>query len=584
MLSLISIIRGVSTERLAISGRKNADNALENIIADRLKSSCNHLTGRQFETLFGAAARSMFLSNTTGMIDNPEIIKAVQDHCKKDIADFMISQPFGTQNPPDFIVFRLMSGRLYFLCIECKSSKSWKSMWNCSSPKPYKFWIYIHCRHGAGCVAVQGSQLITETEYKGLQEICNNPEIRRIVAEFNKTSPRWTFYSRNMITQHEEYQLSKADLYTELIENYILEITDGIKHTLGQYFTPKPTIEYMFKVITDKKLISAKCSVLEPSCGDGAFCSHARGLGIKTDCLDIDPETKCRNKKIGNFLTTEFQKYDMIIGNPPYVELSDYKKDIFESKLQTGRYNTWALFVEKSIELLNDLGILAFVLPTSIISAPSYQKLRNWMAIQGRIVDIRNLGRFSEQVLQPVLTLVFQKTRNINKDFIIPDPIRFSFDRTQKDDVCRVKIKDVASVQTGSVVWSASELSPERKTGYSTLVYCSDLSGLPGSLDSAPKPAAKKSKSEKYRYVKTNHEPVHLPVLLVSRTAHPECAILEKFEGAVVIENHINIVRADIKTLIKIRAALNDPETVLRIQAASGTKNFSKTQLELLEI
>jgi len=66
--------------------------------------------------------------------------------------------------------------------------------------------------------------------------------------------------------------------------------------------------------------------------------------------------------KVGNFLTEEIKmKFDVIVGNPPYQD----------SRAPT--LKLWHKFVEKSFDLINDDGYLAFVTPRSWVERPSSQ-------------------------------------------------------------------------------------------------------------------------------------------------------------------------------------------------------------------
>ena len=61
----------------------------------------------------------------------------------------------------------------------------------------------------------------------------------------------------------------------------------------------------------------------------------------------------------------------LIIGNPPYSEdCARYKSDY-----KRFRYNMYALFLEKAINVLNDDGVICFVIPPAILSAPSFELL-----------------------------------------------------------------------------------------------------------------------------------------------------------------------------------------------------------------
>ena len=69
-----------------------------------------------------------------------------------------------------------------------------------------------------------------------------------------------------------------------------------------------------------------------------------------------------------------FKKFDIIIGNPPYVE--DRKSSI-EPDVRYG--NIYANVLQNSIDMLNDNGVMGFIVPISYISTPRMKKIRKYI-------------------------------------------------------------------------------------------------------------------------------------------------------------------------------------------------------------
>ena len=84
--------------------------------------------------------------------------------------------------------------------------------------------------------------------------------------------------------------------------------------TLGQVFTPQEIVAEMLQL---RKNFGR---VLEPSCGNGAFFKEIpNGIGI-----EIDPSHCPENALNIDFFDYSIQeKFDTIIGNPPYVRYQD---------------------------------------------------------------------------------------------------------------------------------------------------------------------------------------------------------------------------------------------------------------------
>ena len=73
--------------------------------------------------------------------------------------------------------------------------------------------------------------------------------------------------------------------------------------------------------------------------------------------------------------------FDVVIANPPYVDIKGlepkYVKILFGLYLTaTNRINLYSIFIDKSLDLLNNKGGLVFINPNSLLVNESYQKIR----------------------------------------------------------------------------------------------------------------------------------------------------------------------------------------------------------------
>ena len=82
----------------------------------------------------------------------------------------------------------------------------------------------------------------------------------------------------------------------------------------GQVFTPPAIVDAMLALRRNR------ARVLEPACGDGAFSTRLPGC----TAIELDP-THCPAGalNIDFFAYPETEKFDTIIGNPPYVKARD---------------------------------------------------------------------------------------------------------------------------------------------------------------------------------------------------------------------------------------------------------------------
>ena len=159
---------------------------------------------------------------------------------------------------------------------------------------------------------------------------------------------------------------------------------------LGQVPTP-------FHIVSDMmSLMKNNGSILEPSCGDGAFLNQLpkHAIGIEIDSSVI------KNKNVKNLDFFSFdvkEKFDTIIGNPPYVRYQDInantktllkKYDLLFDK----RSNLYLFFIYKAILHLNDGGELIFITPRDFLKLTSSAKLNKFMFENGTITDFIDLG------------------------------------------------------------------------------------------------------------------------------------------------------------------------------------------------
>ena len=156
---------------------------------------------------------------------------------------------------------------------------------------------------------------------------------------------------------------------------------------LGQVFTPDFVVSQM--LVLKKK----SGAVLEPSCGDGAFLKHLSGNFVG---LEIDQRFKNKNVLNQDFFDYPTEnKFDTIIGNPPYVRFNDISQETkgkLRSNLFDKRSNLYLFFIEKSIRHLNPDGEIIFITPRDFLKATSSIKLNNFIYQNGTITDIIDLG------------------------------------------------------------------------------------------------------------------------------------------------------------------------------------------------
>ncbi|HWP46221.1 MAG TPA: TaqI-like C-terminal specificity domain-containing protein [Candidatus Limnocylindrales bacterium] len=114
--------------------------------------------------------------------------------------------------------------------------------------------------------------------------------------------------------------------------------------------------------------------------GEGGLLPQIRGNGLQT--TDSDPHAFFR------------QRYECIVGNPPYVVINQLKTPpevvarYKRYRSATFKINTFALFLERGIELLAPKGLLSYVVPNTLFTQVYFEALRKYLLEKTRILEI----------------------------------------------------------------------------------------------------------------------------------------------------------------------------------------------------
>lgn len=156
-----------------------------------------------------------------------------------------------------------------------------------------------------------------------------------------------------------------------------------------------------------------------------AWNKKVQDLTIETKKLEAEIEEIKANKIFENAFEWRFEfpevlnddgdfvGFDVVIGNPPYLQLSktediteSYKKYLLD-KYQTsgGRLNTFIFFIHHSNNILRKNGILNFIIPNTILSQEYYSFTRDFLINKVSLTEIVKfpLLPFDDAVVETVL-------------------------------------------------------------------------------------------------------------------------------------------------------------------------------------
>ena len=216
-------------------------------------------------------------------------------------------------------------------------------------------------------------------------------------------------------------------------------INEATKNKLrGGFYTPEPIAEFMLKWATNG---NQALDILEPSCGDGVFLQLIKNKEIvynSITAVEFDDDEFVKVEAIelvnSNYINDDFHrfclntdtKYDLVIGNPPYIRYQYFSKEqqelaaeIFsKSNLKYSKLtNAWVSFVVGSSQLLKDTGKIAFVLPAEVLQVSYAQQLREFLAHFYNKINIISFEKlvFPEIQQEVVLLLCEKDGTNLHK-------------------------------------------------------------------------------------------------------------------------------------------------------------------------
>ncbi|MFX1572400.1 MAG: Eco57I restriction-modification methylase domain-containing protein [Promethearchaeota archaeon] len=140
---------------------------------------------------------------------------------------------------------------------------------------------------------------------------------------------------------------------------------------------------------------------------------------IKNSVYDFKlPQFNIRNENA--LLLEDKEKYDFVIGNPPYLFIRDipyaHRKIIEEGKFVTkkGQYDYYQMFIEIGINLLNINGKLGYIVPDSILALSNRSVIRKFIYETTKIKEIYYTGpKFEDPVVSNII-LVLKRERDNN--------------------------------------------------------------------------------------------------------------------------------------------------------------------------
>ncbi len=224
------------------------------------------------------------------------------------------------------------------------------------------------------------------------------------------------------------------------------------KKKKGQFFTPPAIVQYMVEHTLQHHDNPFTLKILDPACGSGQFLIYAyqylmelyKQLGISQKeaayniChnnlfgYDIDPVAcmiaQWNIKRLSGTHTNIFHRdlllaedlftknndlrFNIIIGNPPWgAHFTHTQKQYFKQHYFSAisGINSFTLFIERSLSLLHECGILSFLIPEAYLNIKAHKNSRHIVLSNTVIKEIVQWGDCFKGVYAPTISLTVQK-------------------------------------------------------------------------------------------------------------------------------------------------------------------------------
>ena len=282
-----------------------------------------------------------------------------------------------------------------------------------------------------------------------------------------KKSPLLAPFFVDKITLEINFKDLKINSLKDL-ENYLeLLIPKSDRKLNGAFFTPNFVVDFIINEIKPKE--KDKC--LDPSCGTGVFLIGLAEYYLKRYGKPIKKTVQenifgsdilgynIKRAKIllsilalenGEFLDeNDFNlinqdslkgdwngKFDVIVGNPPYVKYQDLSEEnraylLKEwTTIQSGTFNLYFAFFELGYQLLNTNGRLGYITPNNYFTSLAGKNLRAFFTNKkcvNRIIDFKDKKVFDAQTYTAITFLNKKENNSILYDKIKSEdtPLQF---------------------------------------------------------------------------------------------------------------------------------------------------------------
>ena len=378
--------------------------------------------------------------------------------------------------------------------------------------------------------------------------------------------------------------------YSELSNKLRKKINKEDKKKEGIFFTPPITINNTLKLL--EPYFKNIKTVLEPSCGSCEYIyalnrcfnnlditgvEHNNIIFESIKDLDFDNVNLINNDYLKLFPNND-KKYDLIIGNPPYFVVK--KEDVLPEYYDffDGRPNIFILFIIKSLRLLSAGGILSFILPNNFLNCLYYNKTREYISKNFKILNIEHCNDNYIDTKQNTIVMIIQNNKNnkSNKHFVLEINNYTVFGCKNTVSKLKTFYKNSTTlsqlgftVNVGSIVWNQCKDILTQDSSKTLLIYSSDIK-------SNELVVKKYSNIEKKNYI--NKPGKKEPMLLINRGygvgKYNFDYLLVEGDVEYLVENHLITVKLNDTESYSKDELIQKYNNIIMSLKNDKTKNF----------
>lgn len=207
-----------------------------------------------------------------------------------------------------------------------------------------------------------------------------------------------------------------------------------IKQKYGAVYTPRSLADFVAELLKQASSGEQINVILDPASGGGALLSAVKSvfgdeskyIGIDIDkeavyntenrfCIIYNDAIMPQNVKstTADYWRDELPVVDAVIANPPWSSEKIYERADLTSagfSFVSGQYDSYVLFIELTLKILRDDGLMAFIIPDSLFAVQN-EYLRKFLLEKTQIKVIARLGeKIFEEVNRATTVIVCKKT------------------------------------------------------------------------------------------------------------------------------------------------------------------------------